>query len=77
MAGATIPRYSALRAFARSAESLVELIRAELAPQHRRLRNTIRMTTIGTFGAGVMAACHIQSILGTYIVWTLVGGAVP
>ncbi len=31
------------------------------------------MATVGAVGAGVMASCHVQSILGTYIVWTLIG----
>ena len=31
------------------------------------------MATIGTVGTGLMAACHVQSALGPYIVWLLVG----
>ena len=66
-----------MRAFRRRVDYVLEIIRAELTPHHRRIRNTIRMATIGTVGAGVMAACHIQSVLGTYIIWTLVGSAGP
>jgi len=77
MAGAVIPRHSPLRTLRRRVDYIIDIIRAELTPHHRRIRNTIRMATIGTFGAGVMAACHIQSVLGTYIIWTLVGSAGP
>jgi uncharacterized membrane protein YccC len=35
------------------------------------------MATVGAVGAGVMASCHVASPLGTYIVWTMVGGAGP
>lgn len=45
----------------------------ELAPNSRKLRSTLRLSTIGTVGAGVIAACHIHSEVGTYIVWLLVG----
>jgi uncharacterized membrane protein YccC len=45
----------------------------ELAPNSRKLRSALRLSTIGTVGAGVIAACHIHSEVGTYIVWLLVG----
>ncbi len=31
------------------------------------------MTTIATLGAGLIASCHVNNQLGTYIVWLLVG----
>src|SRR5271170_1358997 len=31
------------------------------------------MTTIATVGAGLVASCHVNNQLGTYIVWLLVG----
>ena len=31
------------------------------------------MTTIATIGAGLVASCHVNNELGTYIVWLLVG----
>lgn len=31
------------------------------------------MAVIGTVGAGLMAACHVQNQLGTYLVWLLLG----
>ncbi len=74
MAGAALPRYPlSLQAFADRIGWLIELLRAELAPHQRRVRNAIRMATVGAAGAGVMAACHVHSTLGAYIVWTLVG----
>src|SRR5262249_13571968 len=45
----------------------------ELAPTSRKLRSTLRLATVGTVGAGVIASCHIHSELATYIVWLLVG----
>ncbi len=33
----------------------------------------MRMATIGTVGAGLMAVCHVRSALGPYVVWLLVG----
>lgn len=45
----------------------------ELAPTSPKLRRALRLTTIGSVGAGIIASSHIQSELGTYIVWLLVG----
>jgi len=45
----------------------------ELAPNSRKLRSALRLTTIGTVGAGLIAGSHIHSEVGTYIVWLLVG----
>ena len=45
----------------------------ELAPTSRKLRSALRLSTIGTVGAGLIASCHINSEVGTYIVWLLVG----
>lgn len=45
----------------------------ELAPTSRKLRSALRLTTIGTVGAGLIASSHIHSEFGTYIVWLLVG----
>ncbi|MBV8772285.1 MAG: FUSC family protein [Deltaproteobacteria bacterium] len=33
----------------------------------------MRTTTIATIGAGLIAICHVNSELGTYIVWLIVG----
>jgi hypothetical protein len=38
----------------------------ELAPSSRKVRTALRMTTIGTLGAGLVASCHITNQLGTY-----------
>jgi hypothetical protein len=52
---------------------LVSLLAEELAPNPRRLKTTLRMAVIGTAGAALMASCHVQNQLGTYLVWLLIG----
>jgi uncharacterized membrane protein YccC len=48
-------------------------IRAELAIKPHRVRSAIRSATLGALGAGLMAAAHVDSPLGPYIVWLLAG----
>jgi hypothetical protein len=45
----------------------------ELAPNRRKIRTALRFTTIATIGTAIIAACHVYSELGAYIVWLLVG----
>ena len=52
---------------------LAALLSRELAPSSRKLRTAFRLTTIGTLGAGLVASCHVNNQLGTYIAWLLVG----
>ena len=74
MAGAAIPRHlPTVRGIAHRIQFLIDMVRAEMVPHRRRTRNTIRMTVIGTLGAGLMTACHVESVLGTYVLWTLIG----
>ena len=54
-------------------DQLGALLNRELAPNSRKLRTALRMTTIATIGAGLVASCHVNNELGTYIVWLLVG----
>ena len=54
-------------------DQLAALLARELAPNSRKLRSALRMTTIATIGAGLIASCHVNNELGTYIVWLLVG----
>lgn len=54
-------------------DQLAALLSRELAPSSRKLRTALRMTTIATLGAGLVASCHVNNQLGTYIVWLLVG----
>jgi Fusaric acid resistance protein family len=54
-------------------DQLAALLTRELAPSPRKLRTALRMTTIATLGAGLIASCHVDNQLGTYIVWLLVG----
>ena len=67
-----MPRSSLARRFAREFDSIGELLRAELAIRPRRLYLALRMATIGAVGAGLMAALHVPTVLGPYIVWVLV-----
>ena len=54
-------------------DQLQALLARELAPTPRKLRTALRITTIGTIGAGVVAICHVNNELGTYLVWLLAG----
>jgi hypothetical protein len=54
--------------------NLQALLAVELAPSSRKLRTALRRATIITVGAALVASCHIDSVLGTYIMW-LVSGA--
>jgi hypothetical protein len=54
-------------------DRLAALLGRELAPSSRKLSNSLRLATIGTLGAGLIASCHVNNELGTYIVWMLVG----
>src|SRR5271163_2771672 len=54
-------------------DQLAALLARELAPNSRKLRTALRMTTIATIGAGLVVSCHVNNELGTYIVWLLVG----
>ena len=54
-------------------DQLGALLTRELAPNSRKVRTALRMTTIATLGAGLITSCHVNNQLGTYIVWLLVG----
>src|SRR5579859_7301964 len=54
-------------------DQLEALLASELAPTARKFRAALRLTTIATIGAGLVAICHVNNELGTYIVWLLVG----
>jgi hypothetical protein len=54
-------------------DQLAALLTRELAPNSRKLRTALRLATIGTIGAGLIASCHVNNQLGTYMVWLLVG----
>jgi uncharacterized membrane protein YccC len=54
-------------------DQLEEMLARELAPTWRKFRTALRITTIGTIGAGLITICHVNNELGTYIVWLLVG----
>jgi hypothetical protein len=57
-------------------DQLAGLLSRELAPSSRKLRTALRLATMGTIGAGLIASAHVNNELGTYIVWLLVGGRV-
>jgi hypothetical protein len=46
-------------------DQLASLLTRELAPSSRKLRTALRLTTIATIGAGVVASCHVNNQLGT------------
>jgi hypothetical protein len=54
-------------------DQLKALLGRELAPSRRKFRTALRLTTIATVAAGLVAICHVNNELGTYIVWLLVG----
>src|ERR1700693_1794129 len=54
-------------------DQLEALLARELAPTSRKFRTALRLTTIATIGAALVAICHVNNELGTYIVWLLVG----
>src|SRR5579864_2786764 len=54
-------------------DQLTALLGRELSPSSRKFRTALRLATIGTIGAGLVASCHVNNELGTYIVWLLVG----
>src|ERR1700686_1032016 len=54
-------------------DRLAALLAQELAPSSRRVWDALRLTTIATIGTGLVASCHVNNELGTYIVWLLVG----
>src|SRR6266849_6357114 len=58
-------------------EWLKALLAQELATSPRRLRTALRLTVVATIGVALIATCHVNSDLGTYIVWLLVGAAGP
>ena len=70
-ASAPVPSFARPRT--RWLDWLVALVIEELTPNSRRLKTTLRMAVIGTLGAALMAACHVQNQLGTYLVWLLIG----
>src|SRR5208283_1517574 len=49
------------------------LLAQELAPSPLRFWTALRLTTIASVGAALVVSCHVNSELGTYIVWLLVG----
>jgi len=54
-------------------EGLGALLATELAPNSRKLRTALRRATTITLGAALIAICHVESELGTYIIWLVVG----
>jgi len=54
-------------------DALLALLGEELALRPHRLRSALRSATIGAIGAGLMAAAHVDSPLGPYLVWLLAG----
>ena len=53
-------------------EQLKALLAEELAPRPRRFWMSLRLTAIATVGVGLIAICHVNGELGSYIVWLVV-----
>jgi uncharacterized membrane protein YccC len=49
------------------------LLREGLASTSRKYWVSLRLSTIGTIGVGLIAVCHVNSDLGSYLVWLVVG----
>jgi hypothetical protein len=56
----------------RRLDSAVPFLAEELIHQPGRLRTSIRMALITALGAGLIAAMHIDSELGIYLLWSIV-----
>ena len=54
-------------------DQLGALLSRELSPNSRKLRTALRLATMAALGAGLVASCHVNNELGTYIIWLLVG----
>jgi uncharacterized membrane protein YccC len=54
-------------------QRLKALLAEELAPRPRKFVTSLRLTVIATIGVGLVAVCHVNSELGAYIVWLVVG----
>src|SRR3984957_1711754 len=72
MNGSAITELRLSRLFS-SIDQLGGLLAQELAPSSRKVRTAFRLATIATIGAGLVVSCHVNSELGAYIVWLLVG----
>ena len=51
-------------------DSFLSFLGEELSPRPGRLRASIRIALITALGAGLMAAMHIDSELGVYLLWS-------
>src|SRR5271169_4093635 len=66
-------RYSRRETAAARFESLFAVLRQELALRPHRLRSALRSAALTAIAAGLMAAAHVDSNLGPYVVWILAG----
>src|SRR5271170_3567369 len=68
-----VTRRRSARAQAGFSDRFLKLLREEMAPQPHRVYTTIRSSVAGAVGAGIIAAAHIDSPLGPYLMWLLAG----
>jgi uncharacterized membrane protein YccC len=54
-------------------DRLEALVARELAPNARKIRTALRISTIVTIAIGLDASCHVNTQLGAVIVWLLAG----
>src|SRR5215469_6359109 len=53
-------------------DGFLPFLRDELALHPGRLHSAVRMAVIAAVGAGLMAAMHVDSELGLYLIWSMV-----
>jgi uncharacterized membrane protein YccC len=76
MAAAPYPRLGGEAATGGRFAATLAILREEFALRPHRLRSSIRAATIGALGAGLVAALHIDTPLGAYLIWALAASPV-
>jgi hypothetical protein len=65
------------RRFTGGAGTLAEYFAEEFAACPRRLMRAVRLALRASLGIGVMAAAHVESILGPYLLWAVAAAPRP
>ena len=70
-------RATRVRQFTGGAGSWFEYLAEEFAARPRRLMRAVRLALLTSLGIGVMAAAHVESILGPYLLWAIAAAPRP
>jgi len=62
---------AAVRRFTGSPRPLLRYLADELAARPQRLARAVRLALMASLGIGVMAAAHVESSLGPYLLWAV------